>query len=313
MKRAVKWAALFLLLCAAFRQASLIRELAPSVSLRFETPLTQAQVEEAQVYSQTSGAPWVTFWAEQDCSVSAEFRSAGALGILFSGDARLAFPAEYLHGAPPSDLRFDACAVSTALAWALFGGEDVTGLEITVDEAELTICGVFSHEEAILLRPGSGGFTAAELPDLPEDADAYRYALDYAAACGLGMPSQVLCGPDLAFLAAALSWSCAVGCAAVPLLAARGRFRHPAIYWGAAFLVAVGCPVWMEWLPGWWIPTRWSDAGFWTALGDSLLHRFRDWLTLSPALRDLECKLAWLRHLAAVIAAHVLLGSMKKK
>lgn len=52
----------------------------------------------------------------------------------------------------------------------------MTGLNLRVEGETLQICGVFERDEPILIRPGSGGYTAAELPDLPAGADAYRYA-----------------------------------------------------------------------------------------------------------------------------------------
>lgn len=295
MKRALRWLCLFFLLSFSFRQAAQLRELSPSVSLRFGEPLTMEQVSGAWTYAQAFGAPWASFWTEGPCTVS----GVEATAIRFAGDARLAFPAEYRFGAPPNDLTEHLCAVSTELAWTVYGAVDITGLKLTVDGAEYTVCGVFDHGQAVVLYPAREGFTAAELADLPASADAYRYARDFAAACGLGVPTELLCGPDLLLLAELLPWLGTVVCALTLFLRLLRRIGSPAVWWCGAFALVVSFPVWAQVLPGWWFPAGWSDSAWWTSLGESLCARFRDWLTVSPAMRDVPVKLAWIRLLAA--------------
>lgn len=58
---------LVLLLGIGFRRAAVLRERMPSVSLRFDTPVAQAQVDESRTWSQTTCAPW----ASGGCSTAA--------------------------------------------------------------------------------------------------------------------------------------------------------------------------------------------------------------------------------------------------
>jgi len=269
MKRFVRYAILFGILCCSFRQAAVILDHAPSVSLRFDTPFSLEQSE-----------AFAAVWAEEPGIAS----GIGTTVIRFAGDAHLAFPAAWVCGSPPNDLMENACAVSTCLAWELYGGTDVTGLTVQIDAESYHICGVFDHGSPVLLVPGEDGFTAAELFPAPAGIDQYRYAHSCAAQAGLEEPTQILCGPEAGFLAGLLPWLC-VMLAAWPLARRIMRGRN----WGWLIVVLILLPV----IPDWFLPTRWSDTVFWTELAHSLHSRFQDWLTLNPALRDLAVKESW--------------------
>lgn len=270
MKRILRFAAIFLLLCVAFRQAAVIREHAPSVSLRFDTPFTADQA-----------APFAAVWSEEKGSIS----GIETTMIRFAGDVQLVFPAVWLYGTPPNELMNNSCAVSTRLAWELYGGRDVTGLAVELGADAYTICGVFDHGEAVLLLPDDGVFTAAELFPAPSGTDLYRYGRDCAVRAGLEEPAQILCGPEVSFLAMLLPWLCLL-LAAWPLLHRMQRGRR--LLWVFVLLLLLSA------VPDWLIPTRWSDTVFWAELGQSFRSRVHDWLTLSPALRDLTVQESWL-------------------
>lgn len=270
MKKLLRFAALLLLLLAAFLQAAKLRDLSPSVSLRFQEPFTP---EEA--------APFAAYWSQEDTIASGH----RAVLIRFQGDAQLVLPARWCYGAPPGALMENACAVSTRLAWELYGGLDATGLTVTLDGQERSIVGVFDHDEAVALLPGSGSFTAAELFPVPEGQDPCRWARDRAAQAGLEEPSQVLCGPEAAAIAMALPWLCVL-LSAWPLVRRMGKAKIPFLLLAALLLASA--------VPDWLLPTRWTDTVFWQELSQSAASRIRDWLSLAPALRDIPCKQAWL-------------------
>ena len=269
MKRLVRYAVLFALLCFSFRQAAVIREHAPSVSMRFSMP-----------FSIDQAAPFAAAWSEEKGIVS----GIGTTLIRFTGDAQLAFPAAWVCGVPPNDLMENTCAVSTRLAWELYGGTDVTDLTVKIDAEAYTICGVFDHKSPVLLLPGEDGFMAAELYPVPAGIDQYRYARNCAARAGLEEPTQILCGPEAIFLAGLLPWLC-VMLAARPLVCRLARGRN----WVWLIVLLILRRV----IPDGFIPTRWSDTVFWSELAHSLHSRFQDWLTLNPALRDLTVKESW--------------------
>ena len=266
MKRFIRYTLLLLALCFAFGQANVIRTQSESVSLRFEEKFTLDEVRD-----------FAALWGEETTTIS----GIDTTLIRFAGDTQLAFPAEWVYGTPPSELKEDTCAVSTGFALECFGGQDVVGLKLCED----TICGVFRHEEAVVLKPAREGFTAAELFPVPHHVDIYRYGHDCAAQAGLPEPSEVLCGPEAAFLARLLPW---VFCLWL-LLRLTGRTGWLIV---AILLLVL--------LPNWFFPTRLSDIVFWSVLFDSIAGRIRDWLALSPSLRDTELKWAWF-HLGAAM------------
>ena len=289
MKRVVRILVLFLLLCISFRQAAMIRDLSPTVSLRFDSEFS---------YEQAQGFDAV--WTEEQAYVS----GCQCTLIRFDGDALLAFPAEYAFGAPPNCLTPDFCAVSSQLAWELFGGEDVTGLVVELHGEEYTICGVLAHAEPVILVPDNKAFTAAELCVPSLETDLYRYAADCAAQVGMPEPTQILCGPESALLAGLLPWLCV-------LLVAWKLFcrigHRPAALWLALILILLAV------IPDWVIPTRWSDTFFWSELAQSLFSRFQSWLSLPPALKDIPVKLAWFKMGAAIITSYTFVNRIQNR
>lgn len=252
MKRFIRYALLLLALCFAFGQANMIGDQSQSVSLRFQEEFTLADAK-----------GFAALWGEETAAIS----GIDTTLIRFAGDAQLVFPAEWVHGTPPSELKEDTCAVSSGFALECFGGQDVVGLKLGGD----IICGVFRHEEAVVLKPAREGFTAAELFPVPKQTDLYRWGRDCAAQAGLPEPSAVLCGPEGAFLARLLPWVCCMWL--LPRLTGRKGWLIAAVL----FLLL---------LPDWFYPTRLSDMVFWSELFDSITGRVRDWLAPSPSLRD---------------------------
>ena len=90
--------------------------------------------------------------------------------LYYWGDASLVWGADCLAGGMPAPLDAGGCAVSTALAWQLFGSEEAVGLTLFQEKVEYTVRGVFESEEPVALLPkADAAFTAAELPT---EADA---------------------------------------------------------------------------------------------------------------------------------------------
>ena len=278
MKRSIRYLVLLLALCAAFEQANAIGEGCETVSLRFEEAVTL-----------DSAPDFAALWSEE----TAEISGVETTVISFTGDAQAAFPARWVYGTPPSGLKENTCAVSTGFARECFGGQDVVGMKLGGE----IICGVFEHESPVLLRPGREGFTAAEIFPVPEGTDCYRYGLDRAAQAGLPEPSEILCGPDGAFLARVLPWTLFL-LPLVPLLGRKG--------WMFAGVLLILC------LPDWFFPTRLSDTVFWSELFASILGRMKDIISLSPALRDQELMHHWFRLGAAVIAGAFFVTTRKR-
>lgn len=281
------------LLIAAFQQAALVSFLYPTVSLRFDEPLDTVQVERAREYAQKNGGPWQTFWSERKVRVN----GFAVQQITFDGESMLAYPAEYRYGHSPTTWELETCAVSTWLAWQVWGSENVVGLELTVEDVTCRVVGVFPAEEAVLIRPDTGNFTAVELENVPPGEDSYRYAANYAYVSGLGTPDEILWGGFAEWIQI-LPWIPVVLSSALLIRYGMEKYRKLSPFWrsalafGLAFTVVLALPGLLERLPPWLLPTRWSDFEFWTRLWDTFMERCGAFLALNPQSRDVQAKTA---------------------
>ena len=277
-----------------------------SVSLRYETPFSGQTAYQARQYSvEHSGddAFWLTFWHEAKLLFESEFNSSSAVCIYFSGDAALVWPAQYLGGAAPGVTDGAGCSVSSALAWALWGSADVVGKTVDIGGETRIVRGVFEGEDELALlsvrdEVRSQSFTAAELsggPSGPTRSDV----TSFARSAGLGAPDIVLMGTPSS-LAAALSALPLIILAVygLSLCIARLRARPTALRLGLLVVLlgfAVLLPGLLDLAPGWLIPTRWSDFSFWGSLRDQIGGNLREYLVLTPRLRDVTYKVLLLK------------------
>lgn len=321
MKRAGRMLAVGLilwLLAVSFQQAAVVNRLYATVSLRYAAPLERPQVEAALDYGRENSGPYLTFWGERTVWAQGEGSGCEALQIGFYGAAEAACPVEYRYGRGPVWAEPETCAVSTALAWRLWGGENVVGLKVTVENAAYRVVGVFPQEEPRLLCPSVSGFTAAELSDIPHGADGYRMAGDYSRDCGLGEPAEVLWGDGFSAWTGALPWlplllaaALLAGCGVRYARRLSGLWRS-GLFFGLAFLFALALPGLLEKLPAWLLPTRWSDFDFWVRLGQTLGNRCRDFLSLTPLSRDIDAKIAILKTALSALSACFFTGWLAK-
>lgn len=252
----------------------------PAVTVTLSAPLTAGQLAAAREWEESDAnvqGVSASFWSKKTASVLADSdrRADDVTCIGFDGTAQDCLPVDYLQGTVPGAVGRQ-CAVSSALAWTLFGSYDIVGLTVTLDRAEYFISGVFKSENKVLLYPAQSGFTRAALrglsPDTPK-ADAEQWA----AAVGVGQIAAIIYGPQKAWLAQA---ACAlpallVGLALLVLLlyficALPGVLRGAALF-ALALAFAWAVPYFLQTLPGWLIPGCWSDFSFWPALWTKIM------------------------------------------
>ena len=286
-----------------------------SVSLRYEPDISGKTAYAARQYSiehADENPFWPTFWREERVSLSVEYAKADVDGIFFSGNAMLVWPARYLAGAAPGVTDGAGVALSDSLAWTLFGSTDVVGMEVKLDEETRVIRGVFEGETALALlstrdEDTAQSWSAAELSAGPADATRAD-AESYATASGLGKPDSIL-------TSGAASFANAMSLLPLLLMAAYGlalclaflRRRPVAFRQGLFFLacltLAFSLPTILETLPGWMIPTRWSDFAFWSELFSQAEDSLREFLSLTPRLRDVEMRLLLLKQAGIALAS----------
>jgi len=303
---ALLWGVLGLLLITGIINANSLRR--PSISLRYETPVSGQAAYQARRFAVRQNSEytfWPTFWHEEKVEFASELGSAGAICIVFSGDASLVWPSEYLNGAAPGLTDPDGCAVSTALAWQLWGGYDVVGKALEIDGDICLVKGVFKGDESLALRSVGDeetgwSFTAVELTGGPSGSNRSD-AQSFAVSAGLGVPDSVLLGIP-AFLASLF--------ASLPLLILFGywlsvclsRFgKHRAAMKWITFtfiiIIAVLLPGILNMLPDRVIPTRWSDFSFWGALIRDLSGDLHEYLTLTPKQSDVAYKISFFKQI----------------
>lgn len=317
-------AALLWALRAGFSAADGLRVLyGGGYGLRAAAPLSAAQRENAEQAAAELGAA-VTFWGEAADTVSAPDRPAAvpvtAAVISSAGDPAPAFGARWLYGRAPAAGETGTCAVSLALAEALWGGRDVTGQTLVWQDRGYTVCGVAESDAVWLLCPAPDGMalTAVELSGLPA-GDPRGAAGTVAQAAGLA-EGEVLYipGGTLAAAAGLLAWLplalaglwMAAKTAAAALRSVPGGAVRQGIGFAAALALALALPRLLAAVPAWLIPDRWSDFGFWRALLALPGRTLQALLAAPPTVRDVALRRLLLQSGGAGAAALLCAGAL---
>jgi len=303
---ALLWCLFCILLSAGFLGAATIALYSP-VSLRYEAPVSGQAAYAARQYSiaqNSEAAFWPTFWREYKSTFAAEFITATADCIAFSGDASLVWPAVYVSGAAPGVLDGMGCAVSEMLAWRLWGSTDVVGRAVDIDGSARLVRGVFKGKTELALlsfrdEDTTQSWNAVELSGGPAIVTRST-AESYASVSGLGRPVSALTGGHafLAGLMAALPLlipACYTLAMIAGAIGKRGPFIRNLILFLILIIFAAVLPTLLEFLPVWLVPTRWSDFSFWISLLRQIPDGLREFLSAAPRLRDVELSMLFLK------------------
>lgn len=316
MKRKLKWlipVALLALMILSFSLSAQLIELCPSISLRYDTPLTEKQVEWSRAFTDEYNAPYLTFWTESQAFVTTEDMGTSVAQILYNGDPELPFPVTYRHGGAPG-MDQNCCSISVPLAWQLWQSDRVVGMTVEIDGKEYSVSGVFEGEDNRLFRWADSGFTAVEIPDAPKGEDSYRYALDLAAQSGLGSPAGILWGSGMADIGRLLCWLPLILAACFLVLPYLAKLKKlPGLVWAIlALILVLALPAIIGILPGWMVPTRWSDFSFYGRLWDTFWDRWHDLMMLCPTPMDAQRKVLFLGTLLSSFGGCVLTVELKR-
>ena len=274
-----------------------------SASLRYDAPVSGRDAYAARQYSITHNNDsmfWPTFWNECVASFASGSAAVDAGCIAFSGNASLVWLAEFISGAAPGAIDGSGCAVSESLAWRLWGGIDVVGMTVMVDESERIVRGVFRGEvELALISFGdedtSQEWSAVELGGGP-DSFTRDDAVNYSLASGLGNPAAILMGGQ-SLLAAIMVMLPFTILAIYGIFLAAGyagkRFPTARKFYPFLLLIALAAlvPAILGMIPEWLIPTRWSDFRFWGSMLRQAASSLRGFLGVVPRSRDVELRL----------------------
>lgn len=289
--RALGWALLALAMLGLGALAAALP--AGGYALRFARPLTAAGAD-ALARAAAEQQLDLAVWRQTEVTLTAPSgRTANAGLLAVSGSPALCCPLRCLAGTYPGAGQQDGCAVSAALADALFGSRDVAGLTLEVDGKPRRITGVLDSAEAFVLCPlgDAAGWTGASLARLP--------AGDPRGAVQTLLRSAGLPKSDVVLLPCGTLRGALLALAALPLAAAGLAFLgrlwralplQGGARWAAGFCAAVpaalALPALLAALPRWLIPSRWSDGSFWAGLAATLHSTLRAFFSLSSAVPD---------------------------
>ena len=285
--------ALFLLTITGMKNADVLARQSTSISLRWRQALDATTASAAR-----EKQPGLTLWGQTEEPLTTGWRQVQATLITYQGDPALVWDPACLSGALPAPLDASGCAVSAALAWALFGSEDAVGLTLTWGDAVYTVRGIFDSEDCLALLPDeTAAFTAAELP---ADGETWQGPAAWVEAqlrtSGLPDPDWTLYPAGPALLALLLAWlplAFAAGVLAAALLRAaahRPLWALDAVGFALLLAAALALPVTLAAWPAWLTPSRWSDFAWWGRLAGQLRGQFLAWLAAPCLGRDLGFK-----------------------
>jgi len=300
-------------------------ELYPVTSLRYTEPIslqTAAEYKKSIAENRESYDFWPTFWSETYSTAKTTRSETDTANILFDGDAGLVWPQEFLSGTFPGELDTDGCAVSDALAWALWGSTDVTGLSFELDGVVKTVRGVFRQEEAICFTAGTAkdqkGWYNVELAGTYQE-DAYTQVESFVQNLGLGTPDTIVDHQFLSGAAGILFWiPCLYAFVIALLFSVRYIKKMSPLFRGGSILLLLFCfalllPIFLDTLPSWLLPTKWSDFNFWEALLDRIQGYLQSWVSMVPTMKDIQAKLILIKLLASVFLFLFLLAHNQLK
>ena len=308
------WCALSIFTALGAGNAAIIQQHS-SISLRYETPFSGQTAYQARQYAIEHSKEndfWPTFWTEDKSVFTAEYSEVDAACILFSGDAALVWSFEYLAGAMPGVADATGCAISSGLAWELWGDIDVMGKTLEVDGVPRAVRGVFDKIEALALlsvrdEDLTQSFTAVELSG-DQTSQSRSSVESFVIASGLGMPDTVLMGTPT-FLAEIMAMLPLIILAIFGFVVYIGwmKKRSVAIKKITTLILLLGAvillPGLFDILPDWIIPTQWNDFSFWGSLSGQIGRNLREYLTLSYSLRDAEYATLFFRQISIAFAS----------
>lgn len=263
-----------------------------TTGLRFSEPLSEQALRQALEYAEieeNSAGIYVSFWGQQQDTVTTQSarQAQNVFCIGFCGSATDCLPVSYQTGAAPGTFGTE-CAVSSALAEALFGSTDVVGLSVCWEDVSYTVSGVFAAKDCVLLAPSRKNFCCAELRGVPTDTP--KAAVNsWCRAAGLPTPQAVVYGPQRVFLADCLALAPLLLAALFVLISlfrlslSWSRAARWGVWFTLALVFALLLPVLVNALPGWLVPAKWSDLSFWQTLAEQI-RRGQQALAQTPRL-----------------------------
>jgi len=295
----ILWIVITVLSVAGFMNVGEMRQYS-GISIRFDGPVNGEDAYRLRRHSidrRSHGDDvfWPSFWHETRVDVKTEHRNFNTACIVYSGDAGLIWNTDYTDGTAPGVTDGYGCAISSALAHALWGSDDVTGKSLEVDGEKRVVRGVFKGDKPMLLLSVSDedtgpGFTSVELYGGPSSPDR-NDVIGFFASAGIKTPDVILlAGPtSIASLISMLPLIILVLFVLIKIGIKIHKYKI-AFFIAVFFLFlvfALALPGLLESVPLRMIPSRFSDFAFWGSLLDQFFLDIGEYLKLTPRSRDI--------------------------
>ncbi len=317
------WAAFGLLLFSAWQNVLQLGRVYPGISLRFTGGISAQNAQNARQYAiQNAGSTpfWPTFWRQENTTLESSLSTQQAPCLFFDGEGELVYPANFLSGSYPALDEQNGCAISSKLAYQLWGSTNVTGLPLLLNNQPYFVRGVFESDQPLVLATPAAGAAApswqnAELSGTPI-TDPQQAAKLFATESGLGQPDSIIVGSQLAGLARlAANLPLFILLSAVIFLSlhkfTKGRPLAKEIsFFTIFFLFALFLPRLLSDLPVSIIPNKWSNFSHWSSFAKQLSAQLRDWFMLVPTLKDADAKFLLLGQLLCLFGLLLLVPAL---
>lgn len=317
-KAVILWGALFALMLLMFKTADLIGRIYPSYSLRYSSKINGQTAEKAVRYINSNSESGFdhAFWKETTAKMKSEINTLDAKCVYYTGKSQLVWPARFISGGYPGDIDAAGCAVSSELAWRLWGSLDVLDMPLEIDGREYKVRGVFEDKQEIALAGSTNdirdGWNAAELSPADKNTTANNIK-DLASASGLGTPDSIVDGPAISSVANAAAYLLPVALiifsvfVMLRMFPSKNHLYREVMILGLLLIFALFLPDLLDMLPPSMIPGRWSDFSFWTIMRSNIMADIKNYFLLVPFEIDAVAKFSILKQLILLFAGIVLM------
>ena len=275
-----------------------------SVSIKWEKGgVSPSELIRQQTYARQDGAgnqPEVTLWQtypEQEIMASDKKKIKADIAAAF-GDCGDIVSSMMAAGAYPARSDASGCAVSTGLAFSLWGSTNVIGVPVKAEGKQFYVRGIFEEEEPRLFlqaqadseEPLSNMQLTFTGPGARERTDQYLSSAGFPEGRILDL---TLFAWVLGMIFRLPAIILAFGILGRVIMYGKRLCHYPillAIYLLMAFGILAG--LWfcidLPKFPSDFIPAMWSDFGFWGNLFEEQGKNMVSWMTAGPAFRDME-------------------------
>ena len=275
-----------------------------SVSIKWEKGgVSPSELIRQQTYARQDGAgnqPEVTLWQtypEQEVMASDNQKMNVNVVAVF-GDCGDISSSMLIAGAYPAKSDVSGCAVSTGLAFSLWGSTNAIGMPVKVEGKQFYVRGTFEEEEPRLFlqaqaeseEPLSNMQLTFTGPGARERTNQYLSSAGFPEGRILDL---TLFAWVLGMIFRLPAIILAFGILGRVIMYGKRLCHYPillAMYLLMAFGILAG--LWfcidLPKFPSDFIPAMWSDFGFWGNLFEEQGKNMVSWMTAGPAFRDME-------------------------